>query len=137
MTLIVVFTILIAVAVTLGVYATWAQTAAEKNPMVVRLRQLRSMHLSTPRLGYGERPPLVLDLIARLGGFLPAREGRNALRTGLVRAGYRSPQAMMVFLGSKVALACLLPLFWIVYATLTAKALGNAVVLTAVWAALG
>ena len=131
------FSLLIAAAVSTAAYAAWAQTSAEKDPMTVRLRQLRAMHPSTPRLGYGERPPLLLDLIARLGGFLPAREGKNALRTGLVRAGFRRPEAVLVFMGSKLALAALLPLLWVGYATVTGKSHGNAVLLTVAGAAEG
>ena len=133
----IVFSLLLAAAVSVAAYAAWAQTATDKDPMTLRLRQLRSLHPSAPRAGFGERPPVLLDLIARLGGFLPAREGRNALRTGLVRAGHRSPQSVLVFLGSKVVMACLLPLVWIAYATITGRPLGNAIVLTGVWAAVG
>jgi tight adherence protein C len=131
------FTILIAAAVSVAVYSTWVQTATEKDPMTLRLRQLRAMHPSTGRMGYGERPPLLLGLIARLGGFLPAREGRNALQSGLIRAGFRSSQAVLVFLGSKVVLAFLLPMLWITFAATTGRSFGNAFVFTIVWAGIG
>jgi tight adherence protein C len=133
----IVFSVLIATAVSVAAYATWLQTSSEKNPMTVRLRQLRMMHPTTARVGYGERPPILLDLIARIGGFLPAREGRDALRTGLVRAGYRHPLAVTTFLGSKVICAVLLPTLWIVYATTTGKPLGNALFFMMLWAAIG
>src|ERR1043165_8535134 len=111
--MIIIFSFLLATAVSMAVYATWRQTAAENDPMSARLRQIRAQHTAGPRIGYGDRPPIILDFIAKLGGFLPAREGKNALRTGLVRAGFRAPQAVMVFLGTKLLLACLLPLPWI------------------------
>ena len=136
MTLIV-FTILLALAVTVGVYAAWTQTASEQDPMTLRLRQLRAAGGGSPRAGYGERPPLLLGLLARLGGFLPARDGRNALRTGLVRAGFRSPAAMTVFLGTKLMLACALPLLWLAFASATGRSIGNSLVLTIVWAGVG
>ncbi len=135
--ILIVFSVLLAAAVSMVAYAVWARSAADQDPVTVRLRQLRALHPSTPRPGYAERPPFLLDLLAKLGGFLPARDGRNALRTGLVRAGYRSMQAVTVFLGSKVVLACALPMLWIAYATATAKPLGNAALLTVIWAGVG
>ncbi len=135
--LLIVFTVLLAAAVSVAVYSAWAQTAAEQDPMTLRLRQLRALHASTPRAGYGERPPLLIGLIARLGGFLPARDGRNALRTGLVRAGYRSTTAVTVFLGSKILLACLMPMLWITFASVLGRPLGNVLVLTLVWVGIG
>ena len=135
--MLILFTILIAAAVSVAVYSTWIQTATEKDPMTLRLRQLRAMHPSTGRMGYGERPPLLLGLIARLGGFLPAREGRDALRTGLVRAGFRSSQAVLVFLGSKIVFAVLLPILWIAFAASTGRPFGNAAAFTLVWAFIG
>ncbi len=135
--LLIVFSVLLAAAVSTIAYTVWARSSADTDPVTVRLRHLRTLHPSTQRVGYEERPPLLLELLAKLGGFLPARDGRNALRTGLVRAGYRSLQAVTVFMGSKLLLACLLPLLWIAYATATAKALGNAAMLTIVWAGIG
>lgn len=47
--------------------------------------------------------------LARLAGFLPNSAGEDSIRDGLSEAGYRSPNAVAVFLGAKVALAVLLP----------------------------
>lgn len=135
--ILIVFTILLALAVSIGVFSAWTQTAAEKDPMTLRLRQLRSTHMTAQRPGYAERPPMVLELLARLGGFLPARDGRNALRTGLIRAGFRAPTAVTVFMGTKLLFACLMPLLWIGFATITHKSLGNSLLLTVVWAGVG
>jgi tight adherence protein C len=135
--LLVIFSVLIAAAVSLAAFAAWMQTATENDPMTVRLRQLRALYPSAPRSGYGERPPLVLDLIARVGGFLPGREGRNVLRTGLVRAGFRRPEAVLIFLGSKAILAVAMPMLWVMFATVTGRSIGNALLLTAVWAVIG
>ena len=135
--LLLIFSTLVAAAVTLGTLVAWARTAAERDPMTVRLREIRARRGAVPAGGLEERPPLLLDLIARLGGFLPAREGRMAMHTGLVRAGFRSPHALMVFLGSKVALATLLPFAWIAFGALTGRPIGNVVLLAAAWSAVG
>ncbi len=132
-----VFTVLLAAAVSIGVYSAWVQTASEKDPMTLRLRQLRTLHQATARGGYGERPPVLLALLARLGGFLPARDGRNALRTGLIRAGFRAPTAVTVFLGSKILCACVMPILWLGFAGLTGRPLGNTLLFTVVWAVIG
>ncbi len=124
------FSLLLFGAVTIAAYAVWAQVANARDPVAARLRQIRATHASAARESFGERPHPLVELLARLGGFLPAPEGRDVLRTGLVRAGFRSPEAVMVFLGSKIACAILLPLAWIGIAYLTARPLGS----VAVWA---
>jgi tight adherence protein C len=135
--LLLIFSLLIAVAVSLAAYAGWVQTSAEKDPMTMRLRQLRGLYPSAPREGYGERPPLLLELIAKLGGFMPAREGRDAMRTGLVRAGFRGPEALLVFLGTKIIFAVGLPVIWIMFAAATGRPLGNSLLVTVVCAVVG
>jgi tight adherence protein C len=132
-----IFSLLIAVTVALAAYAGWAQTSADKDPMTVRLRQLRGLYPATPRAGYGEKPPLLLDLLARIGGFMPAREGRDALRTGLVRAGFRGPEAVFIFLGLKIVCAVLFVIGWIMFAATTGKPLGNALFWTVACAVEG
>jgi tight adherence protein C len=47
--------------------------------------------------------------LTRIAGFLPSANGEDSLRDGLIEAGYRSQGAVAVFLGSKLALAALLP----------------------------
>ena len=135
--LILVFSTLIFAAVSVAAYAAWVQAATDSNPMAIRLRQLRAMHTSPTAVNYAERPPLLLELIARIGGFLPAREGRDALRTGLVRAGYRRPLAVLVFLGSKLVLAVVLPVLWISWGYLSARPIGNVLFFSVLMAALG
>jgi len=51
-------------------------------------------------------------LLARLAGFLPNASGEDSIRDGLSEAGYRSPNAVSVFLGAKLALAVLLPVLF-------------------------
>jgi tight adherence protein C len=89
------------------------------------------------RTGLEDRPPALLEMIARLGGFLPAREGRDALRTGLIRAGFRQRDAVTVFLGTKVVLAVALPILWIAYTYMSGRPLGNALLGFGILAALG
>jgi tight adherence protein C len=136
MTLIVIFSALLFAAVSAAVYSVWTQTSAEKDSLTLRLRQLRGRH-NTPEVVFGDRPPLLLELIARLGGFMPAREGRDALRTGLISAGFRQPQAVLVFLGFKIILAVLLPIAWVVYAYATGRPAGNIATGTLVAVAAG
>jgi tight adherence protein C len=123
--IIIIFGVLLFATVTAAAYAVYFQLVTEKDPVTLRLRQIRTMHRGTLSVSYGQRPPWALDLIARIGGFLPAREGQNALRTGLVCAGFRRPEAVLVFLGWKVVLAVAFPLLWLGFAYVTARPLGN------------
>lgn len=50
--------------------------------------------------------------LTRLAGFLPNSAGEESIRDGLTEAGYRSPGAVTIFLGAKIALAVLLPLLF-------------------------
>jgi len=137
MILLFVTSLLVFAAVTTGAYALSARLEAERNPVSLRLRHLRALHSSDASVAYGERPPFLLGLIAVLGGFLPAREGRDALRTGLIRAGYRRGDSVLVFLGSKLLLTVLLPIagLWVGFAT--GRPLGNIFLLTVALAVLG
>ena len=110
--MLIVFSILLFAAVTIAAYAIWSQTVTERDPVTLRLRELRTSRGGTG-VTFGNQPPFILRFIARLGGFMPAREGKNALRTGLVCAGFRNPDAPLIFLGSKIACAVLLPMAWL------------------------
>ena len=134
--ILIVTSILIFAAVTAAAYAVSLHVATEKSPVAMRLRQLRTMH-GESAVGYGDRPALLIKIIAQLGGFLPSSQGSNALRTGLIRAGYRRGDAVLVFLGAKVVLAVALPLIWIGVAYATARPIGNAVVFTFMTAIAG
>lgn len=135
--ILVAFSVLLFAAVSIGAYAIWLQLVAQSDPIAMRLRQLRTAHPRSSTDLDLSRPPLLLALVARLGGFLPARQGRNALRSGLVAAGYRRPEVVLVFLGSKVLLAATLPLLWVAIAYATARPLGDAVAWTGVLAGVG
>src|SRR5262245_37959037 len=123
--LLILVSLLIFGAVSAAAVAIHQTSAAEKNPVALRLRELRAMH--TGPTTFGRRPPLLAKLIAQLGGFMPARDGTDALRPGLVRAGYRRQDAVLLFLGSKVALAVALPILWGGIAYATARPLPNTV----------
>lgn len=132
---ILIFSALLFATVTAAAYAMWLQLAAEKHPVTSRLRQIRAMHpAGGARL---ERPPFLLGLIARIGGFLPARDGKDALRSGLVSAGFRGAEAPLVFLGLKAMLAVALPLVWVGVAYFEARPLGNILMISAILAGVG
>jgi tight adherence protein C len=131
------FSLLLFAAVSLAAYAVWSQVATARDPVAARLREIRASHSVGARATFGERPDPILEVLARLGGFLPAREGRDVMRSGLVRAGFRRPEAVAVFLGCKVACAVLVPIVWIGYASATGRPLGSVAVWTGIAAAVG
>src|SRR4051794_18150912 len=112
-------------AVSATVVAMQRRTAAEQDPVALRLRELRAQSQAGGSTLAARRPPVLLKLIALLGGFMPARDGTDAMRTGLVRAGYRRADAVLVLLGSKVVLAVTLPVVWIAVAYALAKPIGD------------
>jgi tight adherence protein C len=79
----------------------------------------------------------LLKLIAQLGGFLPAADGADALRTGLVRAGFRRADAPLIFMGSKVLTAVALPLVWMAFGYATARSVGNVMLFSVLMAFVG
>src|SRR5258707_881309 len=95
------------------------------------------LHQHSTAVAYGRKPPVLLKLMAQLGGFLPARDGSDAMRTGLIRAGYRRGDAVLVFLGTKVLLAAALPVVWSIAAYAMARPFGNIVIMSFVLALLG
>jgi tight adherence protein C len=124
--LIIVFTVLLFATVGFAAYAIWSQLVTERDPVTLRMRSLRALHAGPTAIGYGDRPSLILRLIARLGGFMPARDGKNALRTGLICAGFRRADAPLVFMGAKIACAALFPILYFSSAYLSARPMGHA-----------
>src|SRR5215831_18465472 len=122
--LLVVMSLLIAAAVAVGAFAVYQSTVTERNPVTLRLRQLRLQTAGTGTM-MTKRPPLAVKLLAQLGGFLPAANGADALRTGLVRAGFRRGDAVLVLVGSKILCAVLLPVIWLAAGYAMAKPVGN------------
>jgi tight adherence protein C len=137
MVLLLVTSLLVFAAVTFAAYALSAKLEADRNPVSLRLRHLRALHASEASVSFGTRPPSLHRLVALIGGFLPAREGRDALRSGLVRAGYRRADAVLVLLGSKLLLAVLLPFTGFSVGVAVGRPLGNVLLVTAVLAVLG
>lgn len=135
--LLIVMSVLIFAAVSMAAYAFYTSAVTERNPVTLRLRELRLMHARTDSVAYGRRPGMLVKLIAQLGGFLPAADGTDALRTGLVRAGFRRMDAPLIFMGSKIVMAVALPLAWMAYGYMTARPLGNVMLITVVSAFVG
>jgi tight adherence protein C len=134
--ILIVMSLLIAAAVSAAAFAIYQTAITERNPVTLRLRQLRMQTIGTGPL-QARKPPLVLKLLAQIGGFLPAANGADALRTGLVRAGYRRGDIVLVLLGSKILCAVLLPVLWIAAGYAMAKPVGNVVTLSLVLGVVG
>ncbi len=135
--LLILMSVLIFAAVSMAAFAFYTTTVTERNPVALRLRELRMLHGSTASVNYGRRPGAFLKLIAQLGGFLPAKDGADALRTGLVRAGFRRADAPLIFMGSKVATAVTLPILWMAFGYATARSVGNVMLFSVLMAFVG
>ena len=134
--LLIVMSLLIAAAVAAAAFAVYQTAVTERNPVTLRLRQMRIQTAANGPV-HARRPPLVLKLLAQIGGFLPASNGSDALRTGLIRAGYRRGDAALVLLGSKLLCACLLPIVWMTAGYAMAKPVGNVLTVSLVLGVLG
>ena len=135
--LLILMSVLIFAAVSMAAFAFYTTTVTERNPVALRLRELRMLHANTASVAYGRRPATVLKLIAQLGGFLPAADGADALRTGLVRAGFRRADAPLIFMGSKILVAVALPVAWMTFGAVTARPIGNVMVFSVLLAFVG
>ena len=135
--LLILMSVLIFAAVSMAAFAFYTTTVTERNPVALRLRELRMLHSNTASVAYGRRPGALLKLIAQLGGFLPAADGADALRTGLVRAGFKRADAPLIFMGSKVLTAIALPAVWMVFGYATARSVGNVMLFSVLMAFVG
>lgn len=135
--LLILMSVLIFAAVSMAAFAFYTTTVTERNPVALRLRELRMLHGNTASVNYGRRPGAFLKLIAQLGGFLPAKDGADALRTGLVRAGFRRADAPLIFMGSKVLTAIALPIVWMAFGYATARSVGNVMLFSVLMAFVG
>ena len=122
--MLIMMSVFIFLAVTVAVMAVYRTAVTERNPVTLRLRELRIQ--STGAItGYQRKPPMLLKLIAQVGGFMPEADGTDAMRTGLIRAGYRRVDGTLVFLGSKLICAVALPVLWMLIGYALAKPVGN------------
>jgi len=135
--LLILMSALIFAAVSMAAFAFYTTSVTERNPVVLRLRELRMLHGNTTSPAYGRRPGALVKLIAQLGGFLPAADGADAMRTGLVRAGFRRADAPLIFMGSKVLTAVALPLIWMAFGYATARSVGNVMLFSVLMAFVG
>ena len=120
-------TFLLAVALGVGFLAVYQILVRDRDPVTTRLRDLRTRALAArPQLD-PETPSPLSTLLASLGGFLPTGEDKEALQSGLVRAGIRAPGASLVFLGSKIAMAVVCGIGWIVVNFALARPIGSVV----------
>ena len=133
----VIASLLVFAAIAVTAYATWLSSTSQASPMAVRLRALHSLRSSESASLYNSRPKPLRRLIAAIGGFLPSRDGTQALRTGLVRGGFRRADAVMVFLGAKAICAVGLPLLWVSIAHAMARPMGNITSWAIVFAMIG
>ena len=117
-------TFLLAIALGVGFLAVYQILVRDRDPVTARLRDLRTRALAArPQLD-PEAPSPLATLLASLGGFLPTGEDKEALQSGLVRAGIRVPGASLVFLGSKIALAVACGIGWIAINFALARPIG-------------
>ena len=133
----VIASLLVFAAIAVTAYATWLSSTSQASPMAVRLRALHALRSSESSAQFNTRPHPLRRLIAAVGGFLPSRDGTQALRTGLVRGGFRRADAVMVFLGAKAICAVGLPLLWVSIAHAMARPMGNITSWAIVFAMIG
>ncbi len=118
-------TFLLAVALGVGVYGAYMALVRDRDPVALRLRDLRTRALAARPVHEAERPSFLLQFLAMLGGFLPADDSKESLQSGLVRAGIRDATAPMVFLGAKVVCAVLGASGWLTVNFAMARPLGS------------
>ena len=89
------------------------------DPVATRLQSLGGVESAAPwwqqrrgKKGFLER------FLTRIAGFLPNAKGDDSVRDGLSEAGYRGPNAVPLFLGSKIVFAAGLPLIFFLVMTM-------------------
>lgn len=118
-------TLLLAMALGLGLLGIYSALVRERDPVVLRLRDLRKRALAARPDLDAQAPSPIATMLAALGGFLPTGESQEALQSGLVRAGIRSSSAPLVFIGSKIALAIVCGLGWLAVNFALARPVGS------------
>src|SRR5882672_4223278 len=135
--MLVISTILFAIAFGTGLLALYQILVRDRDPVVTRLRDLRARALASRPETREERPPFFAELLATIGGFLPTGESTESLRSGLERAGIRAPRAELVFLGTKVFLAFTCGLAWLSISYALARPMGSVLLQGGIAAAVG
>jgi tight adherence protein C len=130
-------TILFAVAFGTGLLALYQILVRDRDPVVTRLRDLRARALASRPEAKVERPGFIVEILATLGGFLPTGESTESLRSGLERAGIRAPRAEVVFLGTKVLLAAVCGVGWVTGNYILARPIGSTMLQGGIMAAIG
>jgi tight adherence protein C len=130
-------TLLFAIAFTVGLYAVYQLVIRDRDPVVARLRDLRTRALAARTDQRPPSPPVLATVLAAAGGFLPTGESSEALRSGLERAGIRRPGAALMFLGAKVILAAACGVGWIGVNFALARPIGSIVLAGAIAGAVG
>ena len=130
-------TILFAVAFGTGLLALYQILVRDRDPVVTRLRDLRARALASRPEATEVRPGFIVEILATLGGFLPTGESTESLRSGLERAGIRAPRAEVVFLGTKIVLAVVCGIGWITVNYILARPIGSTMFQGAIAAAVG
>lgn len=121
----VISTLLFAVAFGMGLLALYQILVRDRDPVVTRLRDLRSRALAARPSASELKAPFFIEVLASLGGFLPTGESANSLRSGLERAGIRAPRAQVIFLGTKAVLAVACSLGWVTLNWMLARPIGS------------
>lgn len=135
--MLIVSTLLFAIAISIGLYAVYQLVIRDRDPVVARLRDLRTRALAARPDQNAPSPPLIPTILATLGGFLPTGESDEALQSGLERAGIRRQGAAAAFLGAKVLLAAVCAVGWIGLNFALARPLGSVLFAGAVAGVVG
>ena len=120
-------TLLLATALGIGFFAVYQILVRDRDPVTTRLRDLRSRALAARPQLEEETPNPLASLLATLGGFLPTGEDKEALQSGLVRAGIRAPNASMLFLGAKAVGAAACGIGWVTINFALARPIGSTI----------
>lgn len=129
--------VLFSIAFGTGLLALYQILVRDRDPVVTRLRDLRTRALASRPEAVEEKPPFIIEILASLGGFLPTGESTDSLRSGLERAGIRTPRAELVFLGTKVLLGTASGTGWVFFNWAMARPIGSTVFQGGIAAAIG
>jgi len=130
-------TLFLAAALGLGMLALYQIFVRDRDPVAVRLRDLRSRALAARPSYAAEAPSPIAGLLATLGGFLPTDDSSESLHSGLIRAGIRGNRAPLVFLGTKVLLAAVFGVGWITVNFILARPIGSVMIAGSIAAVAG